>query len=135
MDGNTISSFHTSSPCPQQACGAFPGLEAEAAQLCSHQVSSSSNIERDIWDEERSDSGMKAAVYYKLLSYFSYGWPDLYNSANPHCGVYRVKTGCAPACRSALSARGIFLGSCFHDKIFSDSIFAYEPLKVWFCLM
>lgn len=68
----------------------------------------------------------------KLLSYFLYGWPDLYNSANLHCGVYRVKTGCAPACLSALSAHVIFLGSCFHDKIFSDSIFAYKPLKVYF---
>lgn len=78
---------------------------------------------------------MKAAVYCKLLSYFLSGWPDFYSSANLHRGVYRVKTGCVPACHGALSARVIFLGSCFHDKIFSDSIFAYKPLKVCFCLM
>lgn len=79
--------------------------------------------------------GWRLQFITNLLSYFLSGWPDFYSSANSHHGVYRVKTGCAPACRSALSARVIFLGSCFHDKIFSDSIFAYKPLKVCFCLM
>lgn len=66
---------------------------------------------------------------------FWYGWPDLYNGASSHRGVYRAQAGCAPGCLTALSAPVIFLGSCFHDKIFSDSIFAHKPLKVCFCLM
>lgn len=66
---------------------------------------------------------------------FWYGWPDLYNGASSHRGVYRAQAGCAPGCLTALSAPVIFLGSCFHDKIFSDSIFAHKPLKVCFCLV
>lgn len=66
---------------------------------------------------------------------FWYGWPDLYNGASSHRAVYRAQAGCAPGCLTALSAPVVFLGSCFHDKIFSDSVFAHKPLKVCFCLM
>lgn len=120
-------------PPPSHLLPAVPA--GRAAQPRAHRVLCSPSRKPDIWDEERSGAGMKATVYYEPLSYFLYGWPDLYNGANSHRGVYRAKTGCALACLTALSARVIFLGSCFHDKIFSDSIFACKPLKGWFCLM
>lgn len=124
MGGDTISSLHTSSSCT------LP--EGQAPQLCSHQVSCSSNIDKAVWDEKCS---CRLRFIPNYCPAFWYGWPDVYSGANSHRGVYRVKTGCAPACLSALSAHVIFLGSCFHDKIFSDSVFAYKPLKGCICLV
>lgn len=71
---------------------------------------------------------MKAAVHYKLPFYFLSGCPDM-SSTYVHGGVSRGEVS-APACLSALSAPVVLLGSCFHDKIFSDSVFAYKLLKI-----
>lgn len=135
MHGNTISSFRTSSPCPQQAREAHPCWKPRQPSHAPTRflvLPIQSKISRM---RKVATLGWRLQFVTNYCPIFLYGWPDLYNSANSHCGVYRVKTGCAPACLSALSARVIFLGSCIHDKIFSDSIFAYKPLKVCFCLM